>query len=325
MTSVPWPPRYCGVATENAELIIEQPDGTRLTTLVNIQPLFDAAGRIQGAINCFHRYFYAQRHGARARQPQRPVGGFPSRTAWSPCISSMIAASWCGPTRPSLMLLGYRTDDYIGRPITDFHADGPVIADILTRLGRGEPLADYPARLRARDGSIRHARISSSSRFSEGRFVGSRCCTIDVTRQNEMEEKVRTGERQLRELLEAIPAAIYTTDAQGRITFYNEAAAQLAGAAISRWAWTSGACRGSFTIWTAAPCRRTTKMPDGRLPERRAAGTGRASHHRTTGWYASPSRLIPPHYGTATAKSSGRSTCWSTSRRTRKPTNGRRP
>jgi PAS domain S-box-containing protein len=37
------------------------------------------------------------------------------------------------------------------------------------------------------------------------------------------------SEQRLRDLLEAIPAAIYTTDAAGRITFYNKAAAELAG------------------------------------------------------------------------------------------------
>src|SRR5690348_7683365 len=36
-------------------------------------------------------------------------------------------------------------------------------------------------------------------------------------------------ERRFRGLLEALPAAIYTTDAAGRITYYNEAAAQLWG------------------------------------------------------------------------------------------------
>src|ERR1700693_95929 len=36
-------------------------------------------------------------------------------------------------------------------------------------------------------------------------------------------------EEHLRALLDAIPAAIYTTDAAGRITFYNQAAAELAG------------------------------------------------------------------------------------------------
>ena len=37
------------------------------------------------------------------------------------------------------------------------------------------------------------------------------------------------SERRLHELLHALPAAVYTTDAFGRITFYNEAAATLWG------------------------------------------------------------------------------------------------
>ncbi|MGH6823258.1 MAG: PAS domain S-box protein, partial [Methylocella sp.] len=40
---------------------------------------------------------------------------------------------------------------------------------------------------------------------------------------------LRDSELQFRELLEALPAAVYTTDAEGRITFFNEAAADLWG------------------------------------------------------------------------------------------------
>ncbi|WP_245520167.1 sensor histidine kinase [Mesorhizobium sp. M00.F.Ca.ET.217.01.1.1] len=43
------------------------------------------------------------------------------------------------------------------------------------------------------------------------------------------EAKLRASERQLRDLLAAIPAAIYTTDADGTITFFNEAAVELSG------------------------------------------------------------------------------------------------
>ena len=38
----------------NQEVTIERPDGSRITVLVNIDPLRDAAGRIVGAINAFH-------------------------------------------------------------------------------------------------------------------------------------------------------------------------------------------------------------------------------------------------------------------------------
>jgi len=39
----------------------------------------------------------------------------------------------------------------------------------------------------------------------------------------------RARDRRFRQLLDALPAAVYTTDAAGRITFYNEAAAALWG------------------------------------------------------------------------------------------------
>jgi PAS domain S-box-containing protein len=52
-------------------------------------------------------------------------------------------------------------------------------------------------------------------------------------------ESVRTSERRFRELVEALPAAIYMTDADGRITFFNHAALTLWGCApelgSSRW------------------------------------------------------------------------------------------
>jgi PAS domain S-box-containing protein len=40
---------------------------------------------------------------------------------------------------------------------------------------------------------------------------------------------LRERERRFRELLDALPAAVYTTDAEGRITYYNETAAQMWG------------------------------------------------------------------------------------------------
>ena len=43
------------------------------------------------------------------------------------------------------------------------------------------------------------------------------------------QETLRERERRFRDLLGALPAAVYTTDADGRITYYNDAAAELWG------------------------------------------------------------------------------------------------
>ncbi|WP_244662022.1 PAS domain-containing protein [Mesorhizobium huakuii] len=78
-----------------------------------------------------------------------------------------------------MKLLGYDASDYIGRDIASFHADEDAINDILARLTRGEAVERYPARLRARDGSLKHVEISSSGQFENGELVHTRCFTVD--------------------------------------------------------------------------------------------------------------------------------------------------
>ena len=131
--------------------------------------------------------------------------------------------------RAELELLGYDREDYVGQQIADFHADQHVIDDILARLGRGETLQKYPARLRARDGSIKHVEITSSARFENGRFINTRCFTVDVTDLMRARAEIRLKDNLFRQVLDALPAAVYMTDANGKITYYNKAAADLAG------------------------------------------------------------------------------------------------
>ncbi|MEA2977249.1 MAG: hypothetical protein QOF19_2769 [Alphaproteobacteria bacterium] len=131
--------------------------------------------------------------------------------------------------KAELDLLGYTEEEYIGSHIAEFHADADTIGDILARLQQGEKLDKYPARLRAKDGSIRHVLITSSVQFRNGEFLNTRCFTIDVTELKRAQDELKENEGRMRQVLEALPAAVYTTDAEGRVTYFNPAAAQLAG------------------------------------------------------------------------------------------------
>ncbi len=62
-----------------------------------------------------------------------------------------------------------------------------------------------------------------------GNVIGAINCFHDVTHAKQEDRELRERERQFRDLLQALPAALYTTDATGRITFYNEAAVELSG------------------------------------------------------------------------------------------------
>ena len=52
---------------------------------------------------------------------------------------------------------------------------------------------------------------------------------VAITAPLRTQATLRERERRFRELLDSLPAAVYTTDAAGRITYYNESAAELWG------------------------------------------------------------------------------------------------
>jgi len=150
--------------------------------------------------------------------------------------SAVTGLHWVGPdgvvlwvNQAELDMLGYTREEYVGHNIAEFHVDAAVIQDMLARLLKGDVLRDYEARLRCKNGSIRHVQITSSGLFEEGKFIHTRCFTVDVTERKLLETALRESERSLRETLDALPAAIYTTDAQGRLTHFNQAAVEFAG------------------------------------------------------------------------------------------------
>ncbi|KQV35538.1 histidine kinase [Massilia sp. Root335] len=99
--------------------------------------------------------------------------------------------------RAELQMLGYGWEEYVGRNITEFHADRPAIDDIIARLGRGETLYDHPARLRCKDGSIKHVLIHSNASFEDGRLRYTRCFTRDATERRERDIALEQRDRML--------------------------------------------------------------------------------------------------------------------------------
>jgi PAS domain S-box-containing protein len=126
-------------------------------------------------------------------------------------------------------MLGYTAAEYIGHHISEFHADPDKIKDILSRLNYDETLRGYESTLRCKDGSIKTVHISSNVYRENGKFVHTRCFTIDITEQKRAFEGLKASEYRYRQLLESLQIAVYTTDAEGRIIFYNKAATELWG------------------------------------------------------------------------------------------------
>lgn len=217
-----------GTATRNAEVVMERPDGTRFTALVNIRALTDHRGNIQGAINCFQDISAHKAMEEEVHRKSLDLEDFFENSAVGLHIVSgegiIVRAN-----RAELDLLGYTTSEYVGRHIAEFHADAPVIGEILQKLASGEKLDRFPARLRAKDGSLKHVLITSNSRFNKGKFINTRCFTMDMTHLHEAERSRRESEERLAATYEAATVGIAEADETGRLLRVNDAICRMLG------------------------------------------------------------------------------------------------
>jgi orotate phosphoribosyltransferase len=115
--------------------------------------------------------------------------------------------------KAELQMLGYRWEDYVGHHIAAFHVDAAVAGDMLARLAAGATVLDVPARLRCKDGSIRHVVIRSNACFEDGSLRYARCFTRDATDHvRSLDEIARANARHAR-LVAALEAAARAEEA----------------------------------------------------------------------------------------------------------------
>ena len=80
-----------------------------------------------------------------------------------------------------LETLGYKKDEYIGQHCKSFQVDKEVLADMLERLGRFEPLINYPARVQGKH-KVHYLLYNSNVYEEDGEFIHTRCFATEIER-----------------------------------------------------------------------------------------------------------------------------------------------
>jgi PAS domain S-box-containing protein len=139
----------------------------------------------------------------------------PSEQFWDFFHTAPVPIHLAGPdgvilsaNRAELTMLGYRSNDYVGHHVTEFHVDAGVGAELADRLSRGEPLRNYETRLRCADGSVKHALITSTVRLDGERILHARCFTRDATEATAAERRLAAQYR----VAQILTAKIETED-----------------------------------------------------------------------------------------------------------------
>jgi PAS domain S-box-containing protein len=147
-------------------------------------------------------------------------------------ISKDLNATITSWNRGAELLFGFTAEEAIGQSITmiippDRLGEEP---EILKRIRAGERFNNFETVRRRKDGSLVDISLTISPiKDASGTIVGASKIARNISDRKAAEAKLRDSEQRLRDLLSAIPAAIYTTDADGKITYFNEAAVEFAG------------------------------------------------------------------------------------------------
>ena len=210
-----------GETIEHYETIRRRRNGTDVTVSLTVSPVIDPQNRIIGASKIARDITEQKRVEKALRRSEQDLSDF--------FDNASTGLHWVGPdgiimrvNQAELDLLGYSREEYVGHHIAEFHVDQPIIQDILRRLGGGETLREYSARIRCKDGSILDVLINSNVLFEDGKFVHTRCFTRDVTGRKRAEEALRESEDRFRTMADNISQFAWTADPTGWIFWYNQ-------------------------------------------------------------------------------------------------------
>ena len=109
------------------------------------------------------------------------------------CVDAKGNIQWANRTQ--LNMLGYEPDEYIGHPVAKFHVNTAVLDSMMQQLQRGQSIESREVRLWHKDGSMRIGAVSSNAVWEDGKFIHTRCFTLDVTERRRVEQALRQAEK----------------------------------------------------------------------------------------------------------------------------------
>lgn len=143
-------------------------------------------------------------------------------------VEANVGMYWLGvegqilwANQAQLDLLGYTRQEYIGQPITKFHADAEVIEDILQRLRANQTLHNYEARLLCKDGSIKYVLIDSNVFWQDEQFIHTRCFTHDITQHKQIQAALKESEQRWQLALRGNNDGIWDWNVKTNQVFYS--------------------------------------------------------------------------------------------------------
>src|SRR4029453_15780004 len=207
----------------NGEVLIERPDGSHVTVLVNIRPLKNDRGEVTGAINCFYDITDRKRN---ETGEMRLAAGV--RSSHDPIVAKDLNGTITDWNQSAERIFGYKAKEIIGKSILTLIPKDrqKEETEILRKIRWGQSIDHYETVRRCKDGRLIDVSLAISPvKDPNGKIVGVSKIARDITKQKQTERRLAEQTR----LLDLSNDAILVRDGQDRITYWNDGARELYG------------------------------------------------------------------------------------------------
>jgi PAS domain S-box-containing protein len=212
---------HSGQEYEGEEIVIERPDGSRITALAHASPVRNAAGEIAGAINMLVDISDRQR----AESTQRLLTAIVESSEdaiYSRSLDGTIT-SW---NPAAERLFGYSAAEIVGTSIERLIPPERRAEEdaAMERIWRGERIHHYETVRHTKAGQRIEVSISTSQILDEsGRVVGASKVSRDITAAKRAADELRNSEERFARFTRHLPGLAWIKDLDGRYLFVNDA------------------------------------------------------------------------------------------------------
>jgi PAS domain S-box-containing protein len=187
-----------GASVHDEEVIIERPDGSRISVSVHIDPIRDDNGAIVGVVNFFHD-ITERKKAERVNGLLAAIVGSSGDAIVSKNLDGVITTWNKGAER----IFGYSAEEAVGQPITLIIPHDRLEEEtyILERLRQGERVEHFETVRIRKDGTPLHISVTISPvKDGDGRIIGASKVARDITERKQSEKALLESEERFRAL-----------------------------------------------------------------------------------------------------------------------------
>ena len=258
----------------DVQLTLMRPDETLISVLANIEALRNDTAQIVGAVICFQASTPARETSGARRRDVEWLSTIVENTP--ECVKVVNQDGILLQMNPAgvRMLEASSAQEVEGQDVISLIAPEHQAhwRDQHQRVCAGEKLS-WEFDIINLAGNRRHMETHAVPMILPAKGPGKGdyvqlAVTRDITERKRLELANREAEQRLRNLLDALPSAIYTTDAKGVITYFNQACVELAGRApqigVDEWNVVWRLCRPDGTVIEPGTCPLAVALAENR-------------------------------------------------------------